>query len=80
MLRASVSALRKLQHRRIVGLTIRNFRNKARMSIEQLAEKADLHPNYVGEVERGEKAASIDTLVKLGHGLAVSPSKFLAKL
>ena len=39
------------------------------MSQQALAEKAELHRNYVGEVERGEKAATIDTLVKIADGL-----------
>ena len=41
------------------------------MSQELLAEKADLHHNFIGEIERGEKAASIDTLVKIAHALGV---------
>jgi transcriptional regulator with XRE-family HTH domain len=50
------------------------------MSQEKLAEKADLHHNYVGEIERGEKAATIDTLLKLAKALGVRPSELLAKL
>jgi XRE family transcriptional regulator, regulator of sulfur utilization len=50
------------------------------MSIEKLAERADLHPNYLGEVERGEKAASIDTLVKIAKGLRIRPFRLVTKL
>jgi transcriptional regulator with XRE-family HTH domain len=39
------------------------------LSQEKLAEKANLHHNYVGEVERGEKAVSIDTLLKIARAL-----------
>jgi len=41
------------------------------MSQEKLAEKAELHHNYIGEIERGEKAASIDTIVKIAKALRV---------
>jgi len=41
------------------------------MSQEKLSEKANLHHNYIGELERGEKAASIDTLVKIAKALGV---------
>lgn len=41
------------------------------MSQEKLAERADLHHNYIGEIERGEKAATIDTLLKIANGLGV---------
>lgn len=34
---------------------IRQCRVEAGLSQEQLAEKADLHPVYVGKVERGEQ-------------------------
>jgi len=70
----------KLEHRKVLGQTIRKYRERARMSIERLAEKADLHHNYVGELERGEKAASVDTLVKIAKGLGIRPWKLLAKV
>jgi transcriptional regulator with XRE-family HTH domain len=70
----------KLKHRKIVGLAIRRYRTRASLSIEQLAEAADLHHNYIGEIERGEKAASIDTLVKIAKGLRVRPHRLLMKL
>ncbi len=61
----------KQKHRKILGETIRSYREKAEISQESLAEKADLHHNYVGEVERGEKAATIDTLIKIARGLGI---------
>ncbi len=50
------------------------------MSQERLAEKADLHHNYVGELERGEKAASIDTLVKIAKALDVHARELFGNL
>jgi transcriptional regulator with XRE-family HTH domain len=70
----------KQEHRRVVGQTIRKHRVKAGLSIERLADRADLHYNYVGELERGEKAASLDSLVKIAKGLGVRPWKLLAQL
>ena len=54
-----------------MGERIRSFRKGKGFSQEVLAEKADLHHNYVGELERGEKAATIDTLVKIAKALGV---------
>jgi transcriptional regulator with XRE-family HTH domain len=68
------------RHRKILGDTIRSLRKGAGMSQERLAEKADLHHNYVGELERGEKAATIDTLVKVGKALGVRPGELLRNL
>ena len=62
---------RNPEHRRALGESIRIQRKKAELSQEQLAEKADLHHNYIGEIERGEKAATIDTLVKVAKALGV---------
>jgi DNA-binding XRE family transcriptional regulator len=70
----------KQQHRKVVGRTIRKLRNRAKLSMERLAERAELHPNFLGEVERGEKAASLDTLVKVAKGLKVKPHRLLAEL
>ena len=63
--------LAKRNHLKILGETIRSTRRKAGFSQESLAEKADLHHNYVGEIERGEKTASVETLVKIAGALKV---------
>ena len=41
------------------------------MSQETLAEKADLHPVYVGKIERGEQWISLHTLLRVGQALGV---------
>jgi XRE family transcriptional regulator, regulator of sulfur utilization len=59
------------KHRKLLGETIRSFRKKASFSQEKLAEKADLHHNFIGELERGEKAATVDTLLKIAKALKI---------
>lgn len=68
------------QHRKVLGETIRSCRKAAGMSQEKFGEKADLHPKYVGELERGEKAATIDTLVKVAKALGVPASDLVRDL
>jgi XRE family transcriptional regulator, regulator of sulfur utilization len=59
------------KHRKLLGETIRSFRKEASFSQEKLAEKADLHHNFIGELERGEKAATVDTLLKIAKALKI---------
>lgn len=66
--------------RKIVGDAVRELRKAAGLSQEKLAEKADLHPNYVGEVERGEKTISVDALLRVAAALKVSVTKFFPGL
>jgi transcriptional regulator with XRE-family HTH domain len=70
----------KRNHRKALGETIRSLRKNRRFSQEKLAEKADLHHNYVGELERGEKAASIDSLLKIAHALGVRVRDLVADI
>jgi transcriptional regulator with XRE-family HTH domain len=58
-------------HRRIVGQRIRAYRKKARLSQEELAEKADLSYKFLGEVERGMENISLDSLVRIAKALKV---------
>jgi transcriptional regulator with XRE-family HTH domain len=41
------------------------------MSQEKLAEKASLHPVYIGKVERGEQWISLHALLRVAKALGV---------
>ncbi len=66
-----------LDPRTLFGNRLRELRLQSGLSQEQLAELADLHRNYVGGVERGERNVSLLNIVKLAHGLKVKPSKLI---
>lgn len=53
----------------LFGQRLREQRLKQNLTLEQLAEKANLSPNYVGMVERGLKEPGFATIVKLLNGL-----------
>lgn len=47
------------------------------MSLETLAERAELTPNYVGGIENGVRDPSLSTLIALAQGLNVNPRDLL---
>ena len=53
----------------IVGERIRLYRNRAGLNQEALAEKAGLHSTYIGQLERGEKNATIESIEKVVRAL-----------
>lgn len=54
-----------------LGQRIRAYRLQVGLTQEALAEKADVHPIYIGQVERGEKNLTIVTLEKILAALNV---------
>ena len=68
------------KHRRLLGARIRDYRKKADISQEKLAELSELHPVYVGNVERGEENISIDSLARIAKALKVGVRDLTADL
>lgn len=48
------------------------------MTLEVLAARAGLTPNYVGTVEAGKRDPSLTTIAGLARGLGISPSEFFS--
>jgi transcriptional regulator with XRE-family HTH domain len=66
--------------RRILGETIRKCRKHAKVTQEQLAEKANLHPVYLGKIERGEKWISVHALLRIADALEIRLSDLVVDL
>lgn len=62
---------KKLLYQKAIGETIRKHRKAAQISQEKLAERADLHPVYLGQVERGEQTVSVYALIRVAKALGV---------
>jgi len=63
-----------------IGQRIRNYRTQLGLSQEKLAELSGCHPTYIGQVERGEKNATIESIEKIAVALNVSLSALFEKL
>jgi transcriptional regulator with XRE-family HTH domain len=61
-----------------LGGQIDQPRLTAGLSQEALAERAELHRNHVGFLERGERSPTVDVLARIGEALGV-PSWVLLK-
>ena len=63
-----------------VGQRIRSYRAEKGLSQEKLAELSGCHPTYIGQVERGEKNATIECIERITTALGISLSKLFEKL
>lgn len=62
-----------------LGAAIRAVREELKLTQADLAEKAGLGSNFIGEIERAEKLASIETVVRIANGLGMTGEKMLGR-
>ena len=62
---------------KIVGGNIRRMRKAKRLTLEQLAEKAESNPKYLGGVERGEENIGLRKLEQVAAAPRVDPYELL---
>ena len=62
-----------------LGSLVRSRRKLLGLSQEKLAERAGLHVNYVGGVERGERNIGFVNLVRLAEALEWEVSDLVAR-
>jgi transcriptional regulator with XRE-family HTH domain len=71
---------RTRQALRTLGNAIREHRVKAGMSQEVLAERASLHPVYIGKIERGEQWISLHALLRVASALHIHVKDLVSDL
>lgn len=65
---------------KIIGQRIRNYRTEKGLSQEKLAEMSGCHPTYIGQVERGEKNATLESIDKIASAMDIPLSKLFEKM
>jgi transcriptional regulator with XRE-family HTH domain len=60
-----------------LGRRVRELRNAAGLTQEALADAADLHWSYVGQIERGERNLTYKNIRRLARGLDVPPEELM---
>lgn len=60
-----------METKKLVGMRIKELRNRQLLSQEQLAEKADINSKYLSRMERGTENPTLDMLIKLSNALEV---------
>jgi transcriptional regulator with XRE-family HTH domain len=61
------------------GEILRDCRDKAGVSQEELASRADVDRTYVSLLERGLRQPTLDTLFRLAAGLNIAPATLVAR-
>lgn len=59
------------------GKLIRKHRLAKEFSQETLAEKADVHPTYIGLLERGLRTPGMDVAERIAHALGKKLSELV---
>ncbi|THF73865.1 helix-turn-helix domain-containing protein [Cohnella fermenti] len=62
---------------KVLGGRLRQERLKQDWTQEMLAEKIDVSHAYIGQIERGERSLTLDTLIRLSNQLGVTVDDLL---
>jgi len=65
--------------RKKLGMRIRELRNAAGITQEDLGEKSALNYKFIGELERGQVNVSLDSIVKIAEALGVRLDSFFSQ-
>jgi transcriptional regulator with XRE-family HTH domain len=69
---------RRVNHvRKALGTRIRSLRKERGWSQEALGERSALSGKFIGEVERGEKSISVDSLYRVSVALKIALRKLI---
>ncbi|WP_416826572.1 helix-turn-helix domain-containing protein [Ectobacillus polymachus] len=63
-----------------IGSTIKTERMKNGLSQADLAQQSNLHKNFIGMVERGQRGPTISSLQKICFALGISLAEFFQSL
>jgi transcriptional regulator with XRE-family HTH domain len=63
-----------------LGKRIRALREERKISQEELADRADIHRNYMSQIEGGKRNVSFYYVVKIARALQVSPSRLIDRI
>lgn len=59
----------------VLGTRIKNLRTQMGLSQEELAYRCNMQASHIGQIERGQKCPTLDTLEKLAMGFDITVSQ-----
>jgi transcriptional regulator with XRE-family HTH domain len=62
-----------------LGTLVKKHRLAKKLSQEALAEKADVHPTYIGLLERGQRTPGIDVAERIAIAMGMKLSHMVAE-
>lgn len=69
----------KLNAQLLFAANMRRIRKAKELTQEKVAEAAELHPNYISSVERGERNISICNIDRIARALGVTMAALVAE-
>jgi len=61
----------------MLGSNVLKWRTELKMTQGELAQRVKVGQTFIGQIERGEKQPSVDTLMKLSDALGVTTEELL---